>query len=55
MKTKLFPSFLSPNQRSAFLQSLYLSIREKSSSLYPSTYVIDVTIDTKKSNLVAVK
>ena len=53
MKTKLFPSFLSQSQRSAFLQSLYLSIREKSSPLYPSTYVVNIVIEVKESNLVA--
>ncbi|AHX05173.1 hypothetical protein ECHJAX_0080 [Ehrlichia chaffeensis str. Jax] len=33
------------------MQSLYLSIKENSSPLYPSTYVVDVTIEVKKTEL----
>ena len=47
MKITLFTPFISNSQKSSFLQSLYLNIKENSSSFCPLTYVINVTVEEK--------
>ena len=47
MKITLFTPFVSNSQKSSFLQSLYLNIKEKSTSFCPLTYIINVTVEEK--------